>query len=57
MFQAKRQVPIKRPGARVEKYDESGHRKPEIYSEWEEPIKGFTQGSGKIMFACLEDFW
>ena len=32
MFQAKRQVPKKRPGARVEKYDESDHRKPEIYS-------------------------
>lgn len=31
MFQAKRQVSVKRPGARVEKY-ESDHQKPEIYS-------------------------
>lgn len=31
MFQAKRQVPVKRPGARVEKH-KSDHQKPEIYS-------------------------
>lgn len=55
-------VPGKETGSCKETWSESWKTQEwssetwNLLSEWEEPVKDFVQGSGKIMFAHL-DFW